>query len=241
MSPTQSLLPNTPTPLSSDQPSPSGRPATGGRRRVVEVVAGIGLVAIWLVLGSLLGVGFAGFVLLGVLLLAAFQANKPGPQRRQLRDRGEPVGRALGAVHRSATAMGPGSCTVHGGGRSSLSWVWPPVLLVLAIWMIVRAHRRLRSRSRAWLLYPVLAMLALASLGGGYETVRGALDANAYPIPGQLIDVGRHSLHLHCTGSGSPTVVLEPGGGEMSSSFGWIAPAVARQTRVCVYDRAGHG
>jgi pimeloyl-ACP methyl ester carboxylesterase len=27
----------------------------------------------------------------------------------------------------------------------------------------------------------------------------------------------------------------------MSSSLGWIAPAVARETRVCVYDRAGRG
>jgi pimeloyl-ACP methyl ester carboxylesterase len=84
-------------------------------------------------------------------------------------------------------------------------------------------------------------MLALASIGGGYETVREAADARAYPLPGQLIDVGGHSLHLNCTGSGSPTVVLEPGGGEMSSNLGWIAPAVARDTRVCVYDRAGRG
>ena len=30
-------------------------------------------------------------------------------------------------------------------------------------------------------------------------------------MPGQLVDVGGHRLHLHCTGSGSPTVVLEPG------------------------------
>jgi pimeloyl-ACP methyl ester carboxylesterase len=60
-------------------------------------------------------------------------------------------------------------------------------------------------------------------------------------MPGQLIDVGGHRLHLHCTGSGSPTVVLQPGGGEMSSNMGWIAPAVARDTRVCVYDRAGRG
>src|SRR5215211_1669008 len=63
----------------------------------------------------------------------------------------------------------------------------------------------------------------------------------AYPMPGQLIDVGGHRLHLSCTGSGTPTVVLEPGAGEMSSSLGWIAPAVARNTRVCVYDRAGRG
>ena len=60
-------------------------------------------------------------------------------------------------------------------------------------------------------------------------------------MPGQLIDVGGHRLHLSCAGSGSPTVVLEPGAGEMSSNLGWIAPAVARDTRVCVYDRAGRG
>jgi len=76
-------------------------------------------------------------------------------------------------------------------------------------------------------LYPVIAVLALASIGGGYETVRAEADASAYPMPGQLIDVGGHNLHLSCTGSGSPTVVLQPGGGETSSNLGWIAPAVA--------------
>lgn len=50
-----------------------------------------------------------------------------------------------------------------------------------------------------------------------------------------------HRLHVSCTGSGSPTVILEPGAGGMSSDMGWIAPAVGTQTRVCVYDRAGRG
>ncbi len=122
-----------------------------------------------------------------------------------------------------------------------LTWVWPPALLALVIWMLVRARRQLRSRSRRWLLYPVLAVLALASVGGGYQTVREAADARAYPMPGQLIDVGGHRLHLSCTGSGGPTVVLEPGAGGRSSDFGLITPAVARDTRVCVYDRAGRG
>jgi len=80
----------------------------------------------------------------------------------------------------------------------------------------------------------------VAAIGGGYETVAEALDEDP-PMPGQLIDVGGHSLHLRCGGSGSPTVVLEPGAGLMSSVAGWITPAVARETRVCVYDRAGHG
>jgi pimeloyl-ACP methyl ester carboxylesterase len=111
----------------------------------------------------------------------------------------------------------------------------------LAVWMLVGVHRQLPSRGGRWLLYPVIAVLALVSIGGGYQTLGEAADAEAYPMPGQLVEVGGHRLHLSCTGSGTPTVVLEPGAGAMSSSLGWIAPAVARDTRVCVYDRAGRG
>ena len=118
--------------------------------------------------------------------------------------------------------------------RDALNGIWPPALLAMVVWVAVRARHRP-------LLHPVLAVLVLASIGGGYETVAEAADAAAYPMPGQLIDVGGHRLHLHCTGSGSPTVVLEPGGGAMSSNLGWITPVVARDTRVCVYDRAGRG
>ena len=125
--------------------------------------------------------------------------------------------------------------------RAVLNWVWPPALLALVIWMFLRVRRQLHSRSGRWLLYPVFAVLAVASLGGGYETVREAMDASAYPMPGQLVDVGGHRLHLNCMGTGGPTVILQPGGGDFSSVMGWIAPAVAAQTRVCVYDRAGRG
>jgi pimeloyl-ACP methyl ester carboxylesterase len=106
--------------------------------------------------------------------------------------------------------------------------------------MVFRAHRQLRSRSKRWLLYPVIAVMALAAVGGSYQTARGALDKDAR-MPGQLIDVGGHSLHLNCRGSGSPTVILEPGAGGTASDLAWITPAVARDTRVCVYDRAGRG
>jgi pimeloyl-ACP methyl ester carboxylesterase len=143
-----------------------------------------------------------------------------------------------------AVFMGVSGLLLIGFGgtvREVLNWVWPPALLALVIWMTVQAHRQLRTRSRHWLLYPVFGVLALAAVGGGYQTVQEAVDTNAYPMPGQLIDVGGHRLHLHCTGSGSPTVVLQPGGGDFSSAMAWIAPAVASQTRVCVYDRPGRG
>jgi pimeloyl-ACP methyl ester carboxylesterase len=121
-----------------------------------------------------------------------------------------------------------------------LSWLWPPALLALVVWMVLQAHRHLRSRTRRWLLYPVIAMLAVAAVGGGYETVSAATDTQP-AMPGRSIDVAGHSMHLHCTGTGGPTVVLQPGGGEMSSNMGWIAPRVAAHTRVCVYDRPGRG
>jgi pimeloyl-ACP methyl ester carboxylesterase len=122
-----------------------------------------------------------------------------------------------------------------------LGWVWPPALFVLVVWMFLRARRALHSRSGRWLLYPVVAVLGIAAVGGGYEIVRESLDARAYPPPGQLVDVGGHRLHLRCTGTGSPTVVLEPGQGGVSSDMAWIAPVVALDSRVCVYDRAGRG
>ncbi len=62
-----------------------------------------------------------------------------------------------------------------------------------------------------------------------------------YAAPGQLVDVGGHRLHLNCVGSGTPTVILESGLGETGAYWGWISTAVAHDTKVCVYDRAGRG
>jgi len=143
-----------------------------------------------------------------------------------------------------AILMGAGGLLLPAFGsvvREPIVWVWPPAVLAMAVWMVVRIRRQLPSRSSRWMLYPVIAVLALASTGGAYQAVGDAADARAYPMPGQLVDVGGRSLHLSCTGSGGPTVVLQPGAGAMSSHLGWITPAIAHHTRVCVYDRAGRG
>ena len=122
-----------------------------------------------------------------------------------------------------------------------LNWIWPPVMLALSIWMIVRVRKTLAGSRSRWTIYAVGGLLALASIGGAYQTIGEAADAQAKPMPGQLIDVGDHSLHLYCTGTGSPTVVIEAGGGAMASDLAQISEAVAGETRVCVYDRAGRG
>jgi pimeloyl-ACP methyl ester carboxylesterase len=123
----------------------------------------------------------------------------------------------------------------------ALGWVWPPLFLALVVGTVVRVHRRLHSRTRSWVVYPLLSVYALCAVGGGYQTAREALDRRTYVAPGQLVDVGGHRLHLHCAGSGTPTVVLESGLGETSAYWGSISTALAPDTRVCAYDRAGRG
>jgi pimeloyl-ACP methyl ester carboxylesterase len=117
-------------------------------------------------------------------------------------------------------------------------WVWPPVVLALVVWMGVQLHRNLDGRVR-WVIYPVVASLGIGAVGGMYETAVRAHDQTAYPAPGTLYDVGGHRLHLHCTGIGSPTVVLESGLGETSAGWTRITTELDHTTRVCTYDRAG--
>jgi pimeloyl-ACP methyl ester carboxylesterase len=84
--------------------------------------------------------------------------------------------------------------------------------------------------------------MGLALIGYIYEPMAEAADTKEYPPPGQLVDVGGYRLHIHCTGSGSPTVVIDAGLGDWSTSWGeTVQPGVAKTTRVCTYDRAGMG
>ena len=220
----------------------SGRPPRTPRGRIGLIVAGslaAGLVAALALVATpfipakehvLTGVVLLGFAFGWALLVVLSVRFTDQPQRWAV------APAVFFAVAGLISLLPTGSVV-----QKVFGWVWPPLLLGLVVWMITPARRQLRSRTRRWLVYPLLTVLALASIGGGYETVRESIDATAYPPPGQLIDVGGHRLHLNCTGSGSPTVILEPGLGEVSSAMGWIAPVVARDTRVCVYDRAGRG
>jgi pimeloyl-ACP methyl ester carboxylesterase len=61
------------------------------------------------------------------------------------------------------------------------------------------------------------------------------------PSLDKLIDVGTHSLYIHCLGTGRPTIVIDTGVGERYESWETIIATLGRQTRVCAYDRAGYG
>jgi pimeloyl-ACP methyl ester carboxylesterase len=235
-----------PDPIDVAMPSraPAGEPSP--RRRPAVVVAGslfAGLAAaVALVAGPLAGgreavitggllLGFAaGWALLAVLSVRYTDR----PQRWAA----VPAA-AMGITAAGLIAVAPGASTL-----STLGWVWPPVLLVLVTWMIVRARRRPAGRLQPWLLYPIFAALALTAIGGGYETLANATDQPVGHVAGgRLIDVGGgRGLYIRSAGSGGPTVILEPGLGESARAMARrIAPDVARTTTVVVYDRAGHG
>ena len=93
-----------------------------------------------------------------------------------------------------------------------------------------------------WLGASLAALLGLMLVGYFYESIAEAADAKAYPPPGQLVDVGGYRLHINCTGTGSPTVVIGAGLGDWSTTWAaYVQPEVAKTTRVCTYDRAGMG
>ena len=214
----------------------------GRSRRVPLVVAGsllAGFVAaIALVAGPMAGGTepvITGSVLLGFGLGWGLIAVLSIPYTDQPQRWTRVPAAYMGTVGIALIVLQPGQ-----GAMDALSWIWPPVLLALAVWMVLQARAALHGRSR-WMLYPVVGVLALFAIGGGLETILEAVDRGAHPMTGQLVDIGGHRLHIECAGTGNPTVVLESGAAESSFYWGRIAPTIARTTRVCIYDRAGRG
>ena len=103
------------------------------------------------------------------------------------------------AAAMAVTGLGLLAFAPDDGALTAAGWVWPPVLLALAIWMGFRVRRSLAAGSGRWLLYPVVAVMAAAAVGGAVETVALASDQRSYPMPGQSYDVGgyRAAPELH--------------------------------------------
>ena len=80
-----------------------------------------------------------------------------------------------------AAVMGVGGAallifTPSNATLDALGWVWPPALLGLLVWITTRIRRQLPRRGGRWMLYPVIAVTALAAIGGGIHTVSQSID-----------------------------------------------------------------
>ncbi len=80
----------------------------------------------------------------------------------------------------------------------------------------------------------LLVFVALVVLSVGCSQ-RGGI-----PLDEQ-INIGTHSLHIYCVGTGTPVIVIDVGIGESYTSWQSIQDQLAQDTRVCTYDRAGYG
>lgn len=96
-------------------------------------------------------------------------------------------------------------------------------------------------RLRKLCLGTLVVLVGLVVVGASYQQIGQALDRRAVHPPGRHVTVDDISMHLHCTGEGEPTVVLEAGAFGFAQAWAWIQPKVAERTRVCSYDRAGLG
>jgi pimeloyl-ACP methyl ester carboxylesterase len=226
------------TVLAATDPRSAVASESGPIARVVAISLLTGLItALLLTLVVFAGAGestILGSALLafatGWALLARWSARRTGqPQRWAI----VPAG-AMAATGAAVLGLAPGDSAL-----TALGWVWPPALLVLAVWTARQARQHLHTRARTWLVLPVVGSLALSALGGAYETVRLSADSRSIHAPGRIVDIGGRNLHLQCSGTGSPVVVLSSGLGEHSTSWSWITAEVSKTTTVCAYDRAG--
>jgi pimeloyl-ACP methyl ester carboxylesterase len=105
------------------------------------------------------------------------------------------------------------------------------------------------NQQRRGCLFPIkrglkwlgIVLIALIVLGVIVQAIATETDRRAYTPIGPLYPVEGHQLHMICMGEGSPTVILEAGGGHFSTLWARVQPVVAQSTRVCAYDRAGYG
>ena len=110
-----------------------------------------------------------------------------------------------------------------------------------------KSTRSPMGRVRRWvkrgLQVSVMVILALAIAGAIYQATATEIDQRQLGgAPGEMVSVGDHKLHINCTGTGSPTVILESGAPGTSVEWSaWVQPEVAEVARVCAYDRAGLG
>lgn len=88
----------------------------------------------------------------------------------------------------------------------------------------------------------IILVLALLLVGGcTYQRISLARTREQFPAPGKLVEVDGHLMHIHCLGSGSPTVVIDAGNGSFSIEWTPIQEKLGQTTRVCIYDRSGYG
>jgi pimeloyl-ACP methyl ester carboxylesterase len=144
-------------------------------------------------------------------------------------------------------------CYIGTGAVVNFNYVVMPIVICVAgvfvVWlssrrMLALPTRRYQSR-RMWIERILLAIVILVTSGIAGYTAFNAITVHLFwlrnPPPGRLVDVDGYKMHIDCTGTGSPTLILESGGQNDSTIWNGVQPALSTTTKVCSYDRAGFG
>jgi pimeloyl-ACP methyl ester carboxylesterase len=100
-------------------------------------------------------------------------------------------------------------------------------------------HKRWLNRL---LMGVALSVLFVLFVGFTYEQIGRSNELKILPPRmGRAVDLGGRSINLYCSGSGSPTVILETGAGSAGYAWVLVQPKIAAFTQACWYDRAGEG
>src|SRR4051812_12174498 len=70
---------------------------------------------------------------------------------------------AMGASGGALVVLTPGNQAL-----TALTWVWPPLMAALAVWMFAQVRRSVTGKAR-WVLTGVIAVLLLAPIGAAYD------------------------------------------------------------------------
>lgn len=100
------------------------------------------------------------------------------------------------------------------------------------------AKRPIWRKLGYWLAAALVCVAAVSTI---FNAAVGAVNRRLHPPPGSFFNVDGSRLHLYCTGTGTPTVILESGLGDDWLQWRKVQPALSQLTRVCSYDRAGYG
>jgi pimeloyl-ACP methyl ester carboxylesterase len=104
------------------------------------------------------------------------------------------------------------------------------------------APKRRIGKILRWTGLGLAALVIILAIGGAsWNALATRYYRDHYPAPGKMFTVDGHTMHLYCTGSGSPTLILDSGLGDDWTVWQKVQPTLSKTTEVCSYDRSGLG
>ena len=133
----------------------------------------------------------------------------------------------------------------------NVEYVVVPALIVLigiliawiSIWRVLSLRNKTLPKWRKLCEGTVLSCIAVIAIALASSSGLNAIALHHFRTrpPGKMYLINGRGMRIDCTGSGSPTIVLDAGLGNDGLIWGGVQPALAKTTRVCSYDRAGFG